>query len=803
MESREESIRRWRRGQTLEQAGQTVCRALRTLALALAPLALFFPLYYAAPDKTLYGAGYGSWAIFASVSVCVWAAASLLVALAKHLLFPSLIAMQSIKDEHIFVFRGLYTSIVYVVWSVTELVVWFAYFAANPFSNGLAFDWTAAHWITDLIIASIFLALLILAKSVILLLSSYRRRTEVYYERVKSTLSVGLILEKLTENIPVELMRSESGLPLRRATDLLTGLFSNPLKRAGARTTESEHNMSSSSSHETTGSESVVSALRTAASLPNLQRRVLFADSAHQNAAHIHVSVSADNLPNQESLVDHDDEEEEDHGLQVPLMRPSQASSKPEGESLEAALEGFQMQWKKFDLDASFIEHSFLSMCNGQVLIKSDTDADSAASAIFKHFTRATSSTNSQPHTAAKNAGPAVPVKFETALSSFPTSSTDNGPPASAPTQSETRTEPSPPLSTAAPTVSSSGRPVKASPLANVTVSSAGPFAPRQSGSASPPLIRRQAAAHPTAAHHEHQAQTVYLTKASLRALLTDDTLVEAGWHVLDPTLAERLSEKQLKQRLSHLYNERKHLASSLQSVDNIFSAAGVIFNCFIGFCMFLFFMFVFSNTAVGQVLLSFSTLFLGLSFTFGEAAKNIFCSFLFIFVHYVYDVGDRVLIAAINDQPMFVRQINLLSTIFQVWDNKHLVVPNHILYNTSIINVRRSTNMSDELFLDVDARTSAETIVQLEHQLKDFLRSRPSEYDHTHSSVRVLSLDHLSCLRLRIVIAQHGNWQKGEFYSRRHDCLMHIKRVCDDLGVMQSACASAPSTSPLHPPKK
>ena len=105
-----------------------------------------------------------------------------------------------------------------------------------------------------------------------------------------------------------------------------------------------------------------------------------------------------------------------------------------------------------------------------------------------------------------------------------------------------------------------------------------------------------------------------------------------------------------------------------------------------------------------------------------------------------------------------------------------------------------------DEMFLEVDAATPASLYATLEQRLRAFLVQRPDEYDAKHSTVRAVALEQQSLVRLRVVVAHRTNWQHGELFQRRHDCIVQLKVLCDELGIAQPPAPLVLSPSPQAP---
>lgn len=89
-----------------------------------------------------------------------------------------------------------------------------------------------------------------------------------------------------------------------------------------------------------------------------------------------------------------------------------------------------------------------------------------------------------------------------------------------------------------------------------------------------------------------------------------------------------------------------------------------------------------------------------------GNSAKNLFEGVIFLFVTHPYDVGDRVFI---DGQNLIVKELGILTTVFQKSDGQVLYSPNAVLVGKPITNIRRSGNIMQvvEIQVDLDVRPS------------------------------------------------------------------------------------------------
>jgi hypothetical protein len=451
-----------------------------------------------------------------------------------------------------------------------------------------------------------------------------QRRTDTYYEQVKEALGKGLVLKKLTEDIEPVGFKDQSN-PASRA---LQSVWWSA--RALSRPTFTSVDLKDESDPDSAETELDAPIKQVSVASSRSTRSTRRGSNGSQSSMN-HLIPAQDGTGNPTSQT---------------REQPARTVDFTE------AARSFHLPWKKFDLDASLIQHSFITVCGSRKLDSEDA-AKVAADLIYGHYVK------------------------------------------------------------------------------------------------------------------QDQAS---ITRDDFNAKLKESPLLAtAAWCYLNPSDQASLTQAALQETLVAIYNERKFLTRNLQSLESLFAAANTFFNVLIGFGMFFFFLFAFNNSSVGHILVSFSALSVAISFSFGETAKNIFNSFIFVFVRHAFDAGDYVAIPEDSDGPMHVQRIHLLTTTFRRRDNRVVDIPNHVLYNHKILNLRRSTNLRDIFTLDVDVNVSMELIQKLESGLKTYLSTLADDFDAKGTCVLCQTLQLGDKVVLEIFVSQHSNWHYRSFHHRRH----------------------------------
>ncbi|AEI69231.1 hypothetical protein EHEL_011140 [Encephalitozoon hellem ATCC 50504] len=137
--------------------------------------------------------------------------------------------------------------------------------------------------------------------------------------------------------------------------------------------------------------------------------------------------------------------------------------------------------------------------------------------------------------------------------------------------------------------------------------------------------------------------------------------------------------------------------------------------------------------------------------------------SFLFIIYTHPYDPGDRV---HIDGENMVVRRISLFSTVLETWDGMETIIPNLVIREKAILNIRRSKQQQWRLSLLVSSRTPERKIELLREAIKRFVRHDKSYITASVSLSEIVDCNHL---RLTVIVKHSINFQSGFFMWTAH----------------------------------
>ena len=165
-----------------------------------------------------------------------------------------------------------------------------------------------------------------------------------------------------------------------------------------------------------------------------------------------------------------------------------------------------------------------------------------------------------------------------------------------------------------------------------------------------------------------------------------------AAFELFDKDGNGTVSREEMRDTIVGLYKERKVLSSSLRDVGSAVGKLDLVLTVLTMVIGLLIVLLIFGIDLQSYLVTSVS-LILAATFVFGNSARSMFEGIIFLFVTHPFDVGDRVLI---DDQNLNVKELGILTTVFQRWDGQVIYMPNCILSTKDIMNVRRSPNQID-----------------------------------------------------------------------------------------------------------
>lgn len=223
------------------------------------------------------------------------------------------------------------------------------------------------------------------------------------------------------------------------------------------------------------------------------------------------------------------------------------------------------------------------------------------------------------------------------------------------------------------------------------------------------------------------------------------------------------LSYEDFEGRVISLYTERNDMSRTLADRESIFKKLDIIlFSLCLYFSLLVFAILL--NIDYKVYLASVGPFIFGVSWVFSDTIKEIYNCFVFLLVSHPYDVGDRVLI---DNVEYLVQKTDLLATTFVDLNGKLTYIPNPVLFNKKIENIRRSSKQSDILTVKVNGSTTFKAANELKEKIQAKLQT---EKDFFTGLIYLLKFEmDGDSVALGYLIQHKVNFQKMvERYKRR-----------------------------------
>ncbi|KAJ0261208.1 hypothetical protein HA466_0043720 [Hirschfeldia incana] len=229
-----------------------------------------------------------------------------------------------------------------------------------------------------------------------------------------------------------------------------------------------------------------------------------------------------------------------------------------------------------------------------------------------------------------------------------------------------------------------------------------------------------------------------------------------------------------------NVYTSRKALGHSLNDTKTAVRQVDKLITAVLSVITFIIWL-VLLDIATTKLLVIMSSQFVGLAFMIGSTCKNIFESFVFVFVMHPYDVGDRCVIDGV---PLLVEEIDLLTTVFLKLDNEKVFYPNAVLISKPISNFYRSPDMGDSIEFSIAFSTPAAKIATLKEKVIEFLVQNPQNW-YPEPLLMVKAIENVNKLHLNLLVTHTMNFQNfGEKNVRRTGLIIGLKRILEELEI-------------------
>lgn len=182
-----------------------------------------------------------------------------------------------------------------------------------------------------------------------------------------------------------------------------------------------------------------------------------------------------------------------------------------------------------------------------------------------------------------------------------------------------------------------------------------------------------------------------YLTEDNFR-LYFDAAAVKRAFATFDPEGRGQVTRTDFQEAVYAIYEERHYIQRSLAGTREVVGRTRIVFGAVAGMLAVLFGIVLFKlQTAAFFIVLG--VLYGAFTYLVQDGMRGVYESLRFIFAEHAFDVGDRVVI---KGEELLVEKIELFTSIFRKQDNTAVYIPNSVLAQQTIYNLRRSKRMPE-----------------------------------------------------------------------------------------------------------
>lgn len=163
------------------------------------------------------------------------------------------------------------------------------------------------------------------------------------------------------------------------------------------------------------------------------------------------------------------------------------------------------------------------------------------------------------------------------------------------------------------------------------------------------------------------------------------------------------------------------------------------------------------------------------------------FNSILFIIYTHPFDVGDSIKVYNSDTKAwdrMMVKEVGLWACKFSGGQNQYIMMPNYLLRDKMIINIRRSPNQYESLTITIQADTPLPKIRELEARLLEWVSEHYEEFQ-PELYIEGFELKNKTEMEISINVAHRGNFHDYAVQAARtQKFYFYLRDLMDEMGI-------------------
>ncbi|KAI9396736.1 hypothetical protein POPTR_004G178900v4 [Populus trichocarpa] len=275
-----------------------------------------------------------------------------------------------------------------------------------------------------------------------------------------------------------------------------------------------------------------------------------------------------------------------------------------------------------------------------------------------------------------------------------------------------------------------------------------------------------------------HGSKYIYLH--DLMRFLEEDQALKTMSFFEEASETSRIGKSSLKNWVVNAFRERRALALTLNDTKTAVNKLHQMINAIVGIVIVVISL-VILGIAKSKFFVLLGSQVLVVSFVFGNTAKTLFESIIFLFVIHPFDVGDR---CEIDGVQLIVEEMNILTTFFLRADNQKVLYPNSVLATKPIGNYYRSPDMGDSVEFHIHICTPAEKVALMKQRITGYIEGK-KEHWYPDPSFVFKELVDLNKMMVAVWIRHRMNHQDmAEKTKRRALLLEEMVKIFSELDI-------------------
>jgi small-conductance mechanosensitive channel len=231
------------------------------------------------------------------------------------------------------------------------------------------------------------------------------------------------------------------------------------------------------------------------------------------------------------------------------------------------------------------------------------------------------------------------------------------------------------------------------------------------------------------------------------------------------------------------IYRHRAHLGNSLRNIEGISRVLSLVLDIPFWLIVLMAWLVSFGYDLV-TVVLPLTSVLLGAGFMFRPMGKIMFeTAVLFLGVQ-SFAVGDRIRIKG-NKEIYKIRSLGVFSTRAHSIQGDEVTIPNSVLFNDQVHNLRRNPSAWFWLDFQVSVATPTEALHDLKQGIIDHLKQNSDIWNPNNCMIETTSIVDAARLNMLVYAECKCSWQdRAVWMPAKSKLVEHVARLLDKLDI-------------------